>query len=65
MAKLSFLENLSFSWIFLSNWLIYSQVDAKCEFAYETIGQIEIQRENMEAAVKAFDQVGFCTWRFD
>jgi len=32
------------------------QVDAKCEFAYETIGQIEIQRENMEAAVKAFDQ---------
>merc|ERR1712128_133382 len=32
------------------------KVDDKCEFAYETIGQIEIQRDNMEAAVKAFDK---------
>jgi len=32
------------------------KIDDKCEFAYETIGQIEIQRENMEAAIKAFDK---------
>jgi len=32
------------------------KVDEKCEFAYETIGQIEIQRDNMEEAVKAFDK---------
>jgi len=32
------------------------KVDDKCEFAYETIGQIEIQRDNMEAAVEAFDK---------
>ena len=32
-------------------------VDSKCEFAYETIGQLEIQRDNMEAAVAAFDKV--------
>ena len=33
------------------------KVDSKCEFAYETIGQLEIQRDNMEAAVTAFDKV--------
>ena len=33
------------------------KVDSKCEFAYETIGQLEIQRDNMEAAVAAFDKV--------
>ena len=33
------------------------KVDPKCEFAYETIGQLEIQRDNMEAAVAAFDKV--------
>ena len=33
------------------------KVDSKCEFAYETIGQLEIQRDNMEAAVRAFDKV--------
>eukprot|EP00090_Calanus_glacialis_P042689 TRINITY_DN7568_c0_g1_i1.p1 TRINITY_DN7568_c0_g1~~TRINITY_DN7568_c0_g1_i1.p1 ORF type:complete len:527 (-),score=139.62 TRINITY_DN7568_c0_g1_i1:104-1630(-) len=32
------------------------KVDEKCEFAFETIGQIEIQRDNMEAAVEAFDK---------
>lgn len=32
------------------------KVDSKCEFAYETIGQLEIQRDNMEAAVAAFDK---------
>ena len=37
--------------------IFFLQVDDKCEFAYETIGQIEIQRDNMEAAVKAFDKV--------
>ena len=33
------------------------KVDSKCEFAYETLGQLEIQRGNMEAAVSAFDKV--------
>lgn len=33
------------------------KVDSKCEFAYETLGQLEIQRDNMEAAVTAFDKV--------
>ena len=33
------------------------KVDSKCEFAYETLGQLEIQRDNMEAAVVAFDKV--------
>ena len=33
------------------------KVDPKCEFAYETLGQLEIQRENLEAAVSAFDKV--------
>jgi len=32
------------------------KVDPKCEFAYETLGQLEIQRENLEAAVSAFDK---------
>jgi len=32
------------------------KVDDKCEFAYETLGQIEIQRDNMEKAVEAFDK---------
>ena len=32
-------------------------IDDKCEFAFETIGQIEIQRGNMEAAVAAFNKV--------
>jgi len=31
-------------------------IDDKCEFAFETIGQIEIQRGNMEAAVAAFNK---------
>ena len=31
-------------------------IDVKCEFAYETIGQIEIQRGNLEEAVKAFNK---------
>ena len=30
------------------------KLDDKCEFAYETIGQIEIQRGNLEAAASAF-----------
>ena len=33
------------------------KVDDKCEFAFETIGQIEIQRGNLEAAVSAFRKV--------
>ena len=33
------------------------QIDDRCEFAYETAGQIEIQRENLAAAVAAFDKV--------
>jgi len=32
------------------------QIDDRCEFAYETAGQIEIQRENLAAAVAAFDK---------
>ena len=31
-------------------------MDDKCEFAYETIGQIEIQRGDLEAAVKSFQK---------
>ena len=40
------------------------KVDSKCEFAYETIGQLEIQRDNMEAAVAAFDKVSRESGRF-
>lgn len=32
------------------------EVDDKCEFAYETLGQIEIQRDDMEKAIEAFDK---------
>merc|ERR1712080_778491 len=31
-------------------------VDDKCEFAYETLGQIYIQKDDMEKAVEAFDK---------
>ena len=33
------------------------KVDDKCEFAWETLGQIQIQKDNMDEAVKAFDKV--------
>ena len=33
------------------------KVDEKCEFAWETLGQIQIQKDNMDEAVKAFDKV--------
>ena len=33
------------------------QVDDKCEFAWETLGQIMIQRDDMAKAVQAFDKV--------
>jgi len=32
------------------------KVDDKCEFAWETLGQIQIQKDNMDEAVKAFDK---------
>jgi len=32
------------------------KIDDKCEFAYETLGQIEIQRGKMEEAIAAFDK---------
>lgn len=32
------------------------KIDSKCEFAYETLGQLEVQRDNLEEAVKAFDK---------
>lgn len=32
------------------------KIDDKCEFAYETLGQIEIQRDRMEEAIAAFDK---------
>jgi hypothetical protein len=32
-------------------------LDEKNEFAYETMGQLELQRENLEEAVKMFDKV--------
>ena len=40
------------------------KVDDKCEFAWETIGQIYIQKDNMEKAIEAFDKVMFlrCRW---
>ena len=33
------------------------KVDEKCEFAWETLGQIQIQKDNMDEAVMAFDKV--------
>ena len=33
------------------------KVDDKCEFAWETLGQIMIQRDDMAKAVQAFDKV--------
>ena len=33
------------------------EIDEKCEFAYETIGQIEIQKGNLEGARDAFKKV--------
>ena len=35
------------------------KVDEKCEFAWETLGQIQIQKDNMDEAVKAFDKVTY------
>ena len=32
-------------------------VDDKCEFAWETLGQIYIQKDIMDKAVEAFDKV--------
>merc|ERR1712013_927019 len=32
------------------------KVDDKCEFAWETLGQIQIQKDNMDEAVKASDK---------
>lgn len=32
------------------------KVDEKCEFAWETLGQIHIQKDSMEKAVEAFDK---------
>ena len=33
------------------------QLDERNEFAYETMGQLELQRDNLEEAVKMFDKV--------
>ena len=33
-----------------------TQVDNKCEFAFETLGTIEVQRGNLSAAVELFDR---------
>ncbi|EZA50236.1 mitochondrial import receptor subunit TOM70 [Ooceraea biroi] len=32
------------------------QLDAKCEFAYETLATIEVQRGNLEDAIRLFDE---------
>lgn len=32
------------------------KVDDKCEFAYETLGTIEVQRGNLKKAVELFDK---------
>ena len=32
------------------------EVDDKCEFAYETLGTIEVQRGNMAKAIELFDK---------
>jgi len=32
------------------------EIDDKCEFAYETLGQLEIQRDRMDGAIAAFDK---------
>ena len=39
-------------------------MDDKCEFAYETIGQIEIQKGNLEGARAAFEKVEKAQRRF-
>lgn len=31
-------------------------IDDKCEFAYETLGTVEVQRGNLDHAIKLFDQ---------
>ena len=32
-------------------------LDEKCEFAYETLGTIEVQRGNLKRAIELFDKV--------
>jgi len=32
------------------------KLDSKCEFAYETLGTIEVQRGNLARAIELFDQ---------
>ena len=32
------------------------RMDNKCEFAYETLGTIEVQRGNLRRAIELFDQ---------
>ena len=32
------------------------EVDEKCEFAYETLGTIEVQRGNLKRAIELFDK---------
>lgn len=32
------------------------EIDEKCEFAYETLGTIEVQRANLERAIELFDK---------
>jgi len=34
-------------------------MEEKNEFAYETLGQLELQRDNLEEAVKMFDKVRY------
>ena len=33
------------------------ELDEKCEFAYETLGTIEVQRGNLKRAIELFDKV--------
>ena len=32
------------------------EIDEKCEFAYETLGTIEVQRGNLKRAIELFDK---------
>ena len=33
------------------------EMDGKCEFAYESLGNIEVQRDNLDRAIELYDKV--------
>ena len=51
------LECHSDSYVVIKKPSLPFQLDERNEFAYETMGQLELQRDNLEEAVKMFDKV--------